>query len=395
MTVSKRLEEVTEFVMDGTHGSPVRSEAGIPVLSAQNVAGGRLSWKTDRYTSQAEFEAFDRRLSLQPKDVLLTIVGSIGRSAILEEAKPLVFQRSVAVLRPKRNELDSSYLRHAIESADFQEQLRRATNQSSQAGVYLGKLKRLTVVVPPIEEQRRIAAILDQAEALRAKRRQALAKLDTLTQSLFLEMFGNPALNHKGWPPRRFGDLAVKFSDGPFGSNLKSEHYVKEGVRVIRLQNIGVGEFLDFDRAYISRHHAEDLSKHQCLAGDVLVGTLGDPNLRACIQPAWLDVAINKADCVQIRPDPKQATAEWIIGLLNNPTTEQMAGGLILGQTRSRIAMGRLRELQVPVPPLDLQVRYARVCRNVALEKGKFIVNAVLQDKLFTSFQHRAFRGEL
>ena len=251
------------------------------------------------------------------------------------------------------------------------------------------------IPLPPLAEQRRIAEVLDRAEALRAKRRAALAQLDSLTQSLFLDLFGDPATNPKGWPCKPVGSLASKFSDGPFGSNLKSEHYTETGVRVIRLQNIGVGEFVDDDAAYISEHHFTKLKKHECRPGDVLIGTMGDPNLRACIQPEWLTIALNKADCVLLRPDESVANAMFICALLNQPATERMAQDLIHGQTRARISMGRLRGLEVPVPPIPLQREFAR--RVTAVEALKTAQRASLAelDALFATLQHRAFRGEL
>ena len=257
---------------------------------------------------------------------------------------------------------------------------------------YRGKIG---YALPPLAEQRQIAEVLDRAEALRAKRRAALAQLDSLTQSIFLDFFGDPVTNPKGWPSKTIGDLASKFSDGPFGSNLKSEHYTGAGVRVIRLQNIGVAEFVDDDKAYISERHFSGLKKHECLPRDVLIGTLGDPNLRACVQPRWLSLALNKADCVQLRPNERIANAAYVCALLNTRSTERMAKGLILGQTRLRISMGRLRGLKVPVPPLDLQRHFAR--RVAAVEKLKATHRASLAslDALFAALQHRAFRGEL
>lgn len=256
-------------------------------------------------------------------------------------------------------------------------------------------LKRLDIPLPPLDEQKRIAAILDKADQLRQKRRQAIALLNSLTQSIFLEMFGDPATNPNGFPMMRVGGLAEKFSDGPFGSNLKSDHYVDQGVRVIRLQNIGVGEFIDNDRAYITEEHFKSLSKHQCLPGDVLIGTLGDPNLRACIQPDWLPQALNKADCVQLRPDCKVTLSEYCACLLNQESTMRLAQGLVLGQTRGRISMGRLRELQLPIAPLELQAKFALIVK--AYERRKRSLHESLQriDYLFASLQHRAFSGQL
>jgi type I restriction enzyme S subunit len=256
-------------------------------------------------------------------------------------------------------------------------------------------LRESEIILPPLPEQRRIAEVLDRAETLRTERRAALAQLEALTHTIFLDMFGDPSANPKGWHQRMIGELATKFSDGPFGSNLKSSHYTEHGIRVIRLQNIGVGEFIDNDKAFIAESHFATLKKHECREGDILIGTLGDPNLRACIQPESLPVALNKADCVQMRVDEQVATAAYVCALLNEPATERMAQGLMHGQTRVRISMGRLRGLKVPVPPLPLQREFAR--RVVAVERMKTAQRASLAelDALFASLRHRAFRGEL
>jgi type I restriction enzyme S subunit len=230
---------------------------------------------------------------------------------------------------------------------------------------------------------------------LRRNRKRAIELLDGLAQSIFLEMFGDPATNPRAHSMRTFREVSLLISDGPFGSNLKSEHYVEDCVRVIRLQNIGAGEFLDRDKAFISFGHFKGLSKHECLPGDILVGTLGAPNLRACLQPAWLEQALNKADCVQIRIDPEKCVAEYIVGLINQPSTERMARGLILGQTRARISMGRLRDLKVPIAPLSEQKKFAGAMRRLALmrTRGEKLFKAT--SDLFISLQHRAFSGQL
>lgn len=300
------------------------------------------------------------------------------------------------IVRPRTDRADARYLVHYLRQDRIRRQGKsRMTGSAGQRRVPEHFLAGLSVPVPPLPEQRRIAEILDKADVLRAKRRAALAQLDTLTQSIFLDMFGDPATNPKGWPRRQLGSLAVKFSDGPFGSNLKTEHYTEAGIRVVRLQNIGVGEFIDNDAAYISDRHFSGLKKHECLPGDVLVGTLGDPNLRACIQPDWLSVALNKADCVQIRPNKGLATPAFVCSLLNQTATERMAQNLMHGQTRVRISMGRLRCLQVPVPTVELQRDYTR--RITAIEKLKATHHASLAelDALFASLQCCAFQGKL
>jgi type I restriction enzyme S subunit len=257
------------------------------------------------------------------------------------------------------------------------------------------KINAIVLAVPPLDEQFRIVSVLDHAEQLCLQRRESINLLDSLMNDVFLEMFGDPATNPYRWDVRELGELASIFSDGPFGSNLKSSHYTETGVRVVRLQNIGVGTFVDDDGAYISPEHFHTLRKHTCLPGDVLVGTLGDPNIRACIQPTSIPVALNKADCVQIRANPELSSAAFLCALLNQPSVEAMANSMMLGQTRVRISMGRLRTLKVPVPPRDLQARFSVRIESIRDLSARHRSHLAELDALFASLQHRAFSGTL
>ncbi len=254
-------------------------------------------------------------------------------------------------------------------------------------------LEELKIPLPPLDEQKRIASLLARADRLRGLRRAARELGDSLLQGVFLEMFGDPSVNQKNWKVRTLKSVSLKFSDGPFGSNLKSEHYVPYGVRVIRLQNIGVGKLVDDDKAYISEEHFSELSKHQCLPGDVIVGTLGDPNLRAIILPPSIPQALNKADCVQIRVNPKICNNQFVCWLLNMPQTLQLASGMIHGQTRARINMGRLAELAVPIPPLSLQEEFARVVARVEGLRGRMSESERQVEGLFASLLAESFGG--
>jgi type I restriction enzyme S subunit len=156
-------------------------------------------------------------------------------------------------------------------------------------------------------------------------------------------------------------DVALSLQDGPFGSNLKSSHYVDQGVRVVRLQNIGVGYFDDRDRAFVPDAHFARLKKHECRAGDVLIATLGDPIIRACLQPSWLELALNKADCLRLRCDPNRSVPEYVVHFLNSGVTRAQAENLAHGQTRPRVNLSQVRSLKIPLPPLAEQRRIARV----------------------------------
>lgn len=382
------------------------TKAGIKLLNVGNIEkDGSLNLsKTDRHLDETEVGKKYSHFLVDAGDLVIASSGiSFDEDGLLrtrgvfvkQNDLPLCLNTSTIRFKPVDGVSDLRFLRLWLNSRDFRSQITKLVTGTAQQNFGPSHLKATKISLPSLAEQRRIAAILDKADEVRAKRRAALTRLDSLTQTIFLELFGDPATNPKHWPHKAIGELASKFSDGPFGSNLKSSHYRKLGVRVVRLQNIGVGEFFDDDKAYISEQHFSDLKKHECTPGDVLVGTLGDPNLRACIQPEWLQIALNKADCVQIRPDEKVANAAYICGLLNQPATGRMAQDLIAGQTRLRISMGRLRGLQVPVPPLNLQHSFA--LRIASLNKLKAAHRASLaeMDALFASLQYRAFRGEL
>lgn len=323
--------------------------------------------------------------------LLMSFKLSIGKLAFAQ--KDVYTNEAIAALPIKKpKKLCKEFLYRALEATDFSEMGDRAAK-----GRTLNKksLALIEIPLPPLDEQRRIAAILDQADALRRARRRAIERLNDLGQAIFYEMFGDPAMNPMGWEEYELSFVSEKFSDGPFGSNLKSEHYTEAGIRVIRLQNIGVGEFLDEDHAYVSEAHFATLRKHECRPGDVVVGTLGDPNLRACIVPENIGRAINKADCVQIRVDKSVATPEFVSAMLNIPSLEHKAQDKILGQTRSRISMGRLKTLIVPRPPLEQQKAFSKIVVALEGEKQKIKKYGERLDALFTSLQHRAFRGEL
>lgn len=296
------------------------------------------------------------------------------------------------VIRPT-SAIDAQYVFYLTRTPEFRAQGKKnMTGSAGQQRVPANFLQTYPVPLPDLDMQSHIAAVLDKADALRQKDRQLLACYEQLPQAVFLEMFGDPVRNEKGWDYKSIRSLSNFITDGPFGSNLKTEHYKPEGVRVIRLNNIGVGEFLDEDKAYVSeQHYRKVLLKNTCLPGDVVIGTLGDPNLRACIVPDYVPIAINKADCVLCKPNPTMTTAKYLTAVLNNPGALVLASSFMRGQTRLRISMGQLATLKVPVPPLALQTEFAQTVE--AIEKQKAVVKQQLasSEALFQSLLHDFF----
>ena len=161
------------------------------------------------------------------------------------------------------------------------------------------------------------------------------------------------------WLAAQLGKLSIARCDGPFGSGLKSEHYQADGVRVVRLQNIGWASFKDGNEAFISHQHWQDVlgCGHEVLPNDVLIGGLGDdknPLGRACVAPANLGPAMVKADCYRFRLNTSRANPDFI-ALALSATARAECGYLATGATRDRLNLGLASARVVPLPPLNEQ----------------------------------------
>ena len=154
------------FIKDGTHGSYNNVEDGYPLLSAKDINNGVISIPQDcRRISKEDYNSIYKKYKLLKGDVLITIVGSIGRTAIVGDGIEVAFQRSVGILRPL-NIVLSSYLSYALQTSSSQNKLAARTSKSAQGGIYLGELSKIEIPIPPLAEQQRIVDILDRFYAL-------------------------------------------------------------------------------------------------------------------------------------------------------------------------------------------------------------------------------------
>lgn len=153
----RKLGELLSFLKDGTHGTHADADDGPLLLSAKNIKNGEIYWdETDRRISYDEYEKIHSNFSLESGDVLLTIVGSIGETAILKDSEGVTFQRSVAFLRPN-NKITSDFLYSEIQVPTFQKELDSRKSTSAQPGIYLGDLAEIPVTfTAKVDEQKKI-----------------------------------------------------------------------------------------------------------------------------------------------------------------------------------------------------------------------------------------------
>ncbi len=335
---------------------------------------------------------------IRPGDVLLSrIVPHIRRSWVVVNGSGRRIIASGEWIVFRSNRVHPDYLRHVLVGDPFHAQF-----MNTVAGVggsllrarpeHVGKIK---IPLPPLVEQRRIAEVLDRAEALRAKRRAALAQLDTLTQSVFLDLFGDPATNPKGWPLAQVGEVADVQGGLQVSSarkNLPCE------VPYLRVANVFRG-FLDLSEIKTLRATEAEISRTKLEKDDLLIveghgnpaeigrGALWDGSVVGCIHQNHI---------IRVRFKPAQVVPLFACSYLNSPGGRQHL--LRAGKTTSglnTISVSEVRSAPVVLPPLSLQREFAS--RVAAVEKLKVAYRASLVtfDHLFAVLERRAFRGEL
>lgn len=224
------------------------------------------------------------------------------------------------------------------------------------------------------------------------------AKQDKLKQLEMIQLSDLP----EGWAWTTVGELTAleqnSITDGPFGSNLKTNHYTTVGPRVIRLQNIGDGAFIDAE-AHISKEHYEKLAKHRVFAGDIVIAALGERPPRCCVIPPTVGEAIVKADCIRFKAASNAALSLFLNLVLNAEPTKARMAQIVHGVGRPRLNLTEIKAIPIPLPPIDEQQRIVLEAerRLSIIDEMEMQFHACLQrsEGLRQAILKRAFEGKL
>lgn len=257
----------------------------------------------------------------------------------------------------------------------------------------IDNLRRLEIPLPPLPEQRRIAAILDKADALRRKRRQALDLLDSLNQSIFLEMFG--ARQNSDWPTCTIEEVASDIRTGPFGSQLLHSEFVDEGISVLGIDNAVANEFRWVERRFITSEKYQKLARYTVRPGDVLITIMGTCG-RCAVVPEDIPTSINTKHLCCITLDREKCLPEFLHAtFLQDPAVHRQLGVQSKGAVMPGLNMGIIKALRIRLPPIDRQQAFANLVRNLQMQKQSRLWAASEYDELFACLQSRAFSGQL
>lgn len=257
-------------------------------------------------------------------------------------------------------------------------------------GVTLDQLRSLEIPLPPLAEQRRIAAILDKADALRAKRREAIAKLDQLLQSVFLDMFGDPVSNPKNWPKE---SLASLFEIARGGSPRPIDAYITDapdGINWIMIGDTVEGsKYIDSTRKKIRKEGVSRSRRVQ--PGDFLLTnsmSFGRPYIlrtSGCIHDGWLVLS----------PRDSRTIQDYLHSALSSPSIYSEFARRASGATVRNLNIDSVSGVEIPVPPSGLQADFSEAIQKIEGQAQHLELQASQLDTLFASLQHRAFTGAL
>jgi len=289
-----------------------------------------------------------------------------------------------------KSRADLRFVTRILEGADFS----GIITGVAQPQITRQSLSRLQIPLPPLAEQKRIAAILDAADALRTKRRESLAQLNTLLQSTFLDMFGDPLTNPKGWEVTKLGTHTSKVGSGatPRGGD---KSYKSEGIALIRSLNVRDGEFQWKDLARIDDVQASKLSNVIVKEEDVLLNITGASVARVCLAPKdVLPARVNQHVCIIRTTDSLEPRFLEKLLLASSMKRYLLRIGES-GATRQAITKSQVLNLELPFPPLVLQRRFTGIVESIEQQKARLREHLAELDTLFASLQQRAFNGEL
>lgn len=253
-------------------------------------------------------------------------------------------------------------------------------------------VKNLRIALPPITEQRRIASILDIADAIIEKRRVAVEKTDLLLQSVFVDMFGDPTFNPKQWPLATIGDCCEKVTVGIVVK--PASYYASAGIPAIRSLNIGVNRIVDRDFVYFSEQdNFGVLAKTILRTGDVVAVRSGQPG-RAAVVPPELDGA-NAIDILIARTQPTLLLPEFLAHFLNSSAGKRLVLTEQRGQVQKHLNVKQLAEAQIPLPPIPEQKKFVAFATALACMERKMQKASSLKRATFAALQLHAFAGSL
>ena len=364
----KKLGELCTLISDGSHNPPKGIDHSLyRMISSQNVFDDNLQITEDnvRYITESDHLCENKRTKLQKDVVLLTIVGTIGRSCVLKGNEGcLTLQRSVAALHPS-DQIMPRYLMHCL--IGNRHTLNQEAHGIAQKGIYLKQLSSLSIPLPPKSTQLAIVSELDKINELIRLKKEQLKDFDNLAQSLFYEMFGDPVENEKGWEVKKLGEVC-SFSQGMQVPIENQKEIQNEGdVRFLRIIDFTQGKdaprYVECDNDKYILHEKEIAIVRYGTPGFVCTGKIGAiANNLFKLNPLSDNIFV----------------FEYLVHWLSTDAFQLSIRDKKYGAALQAIKFSTIHSLEIIIPPLSLQQLFAQRIEQIEREKSE--VQKSIQD---------------
>jgi len=393
----KKAQEIMD-VRDGTHDSPKYVDEGIPLVTSKNLVGSEIDFSSCQYITKVDHEQISKRSEVHDGDLLYAMIGTIGNPVIVKKNQDFSI-KNVALFKFNNADIYNRYFYYFLESGLAGQQLSNNSRGGTQKFVSLGNLRDLQVPLPPLPEQKRIAAILDKADAIRRKRQQAIQLADLFLRAVFLDMFGDPVTNPKGWEVKPLvkgvnkitSGWSAKGMDYPCSigelgvlkiSAVTTRTFIPEENKCVPLESIPVGKKLILPRKgdlLFSRANTRELVAATCIVEE-------DRNDVFLPDKLWL-----------ISLDEGKLLPEFVHFLIAMPKFRFLLTSQATGTSGSMLNISKSKfELTESIyPPIDVQKKFKKLYWKLQTTSVKSKTSEGLLDSMFSSLSQKAFAGNL
>jgi type I restriction enzyme S subunit len=395
-----KLQKIGNVFTVSSGGTPIRNKpeyyinGNIPWVKTGDLKGKYVN-KPDEFITEEALKNSSAKL-FPEKTVLLAMYGAtIGACSILPfEAAT---NQACAALLPSKN-CDEIYLFYYLKS--ILEELIKMGVGGAQPNISAGKIKQIEIPIPPLSTQKKIAAILDAADAYRQKTKNLIDKYDQLAQTLFLDMFGDPVRNEKGWKVNDLKSISTKILSGntPKGGR---EVYVNEGIIFFRSQNVWRNRIVLEDVAFIDQDTHDKMRNSSLKHRDILMTKTGRFNTensslgRAAMFLGDNDTANLNGHVYLIRLKNGIVNEFVLFIITTNQYREHIRRVCVGGIDKRQINKEHLEEFPIISPPIELQQKFTNILLSIEEQKQQAQASLQKAEDLFNSLLQRAFKGEL
>lgn len=383
-----RLGDIASKITKGTTPTSIGYDfvdEGINFIKIESITenGTFLQNKFAHITSECNEKL--GRSQLNVNDILFSIAGAIGRTAtVSEDILPANTNQAIAIIRVPEGSIDYSFLMYALESPALRKQYESQKQGVAQINLSLQNVSDFLIPKFGLDEQRRIAAVLDKVSCLIAKRREQLDKLDELVKARFVEMFGEPIANPMKWPVVPLKSLSTLITNGntPKGG---SENYVENGITFLRSQNVWRNQIILDDVAYIDEATHRSMKKSSLRYKDILITKTGRVNTEnSSLGRAALflgkDDSANINGHVYLVRLKNTAIPEYIVTILTGEAYRKYIRKVCVGGVDKRqINVEQVEDFPIILPPIEMQKSFSTIREEIG--KSKLTIQQSL-DKL-------------